>query len=210
MGGTVLGCQNCQGEALLAAEHLESPTWLCPHCGFVNQRPAMPVAAAPRRRPDPPAPSTAEKIQTVGQSLADIGKGIMSLAALIFIGFIVWAAVSSSDGSSGGTGADDAVADSGDAGGASAFSVRYAVIATSQIGTLTWNNDTGDTQQDSTESHRQWSSPEYSMVEGQFAYISAQNASGGEITCEIYINGVKVESNTSRGEYAICTASGSI
>jgi hypothetical protein len=44
-----------------------------------------------------------------------------------------------------------------------------------------------------------------------FAYVSGQRGGApGDITCTIELDGVEVESNTSVGEYSICTASGTV
>jgi hypothetical protein len=49
-----------------------------------------------------------------------------------------------------------------------------------------------------------------SLSDGDFAYISAQNNGGGTITCSILVDGSVAETNSSSGQYAICTASGSV
>jgi hypothetical protein len=49
-----------------------------------------------------------------------------------------------------------------------------------------------------------------SMSDGDFYYVSAQNQGGGSMTCSVEVDGVEVDTNTSSGEYAICSASGSV
>jgi hypothetical protein len=48
------------------------------------------------------------------------------------------------------------------------------------------------------------------MTEGQFLYVSAQNQGGGHVRCNIYVDGQFVQSNDGNGQYAICSASGTL
>jgi hypothetical protein len=48
------------------------------------------------------------------------------------------------------------------------------------------------------------------MSDGDFYYVSAQNQGGGTITCSVAVDGVTIDSNSAYGDYAICTASGTI
>jgi hypothetical protein len=50
---------------------------------------------------------------------------------------------------------------------------------------------------------------EFTANDGDFLYISAQNNGGGTLHCRITEDGSTVAAQTSRGQYAIVTCSGS-
>jgi hypothetical protein len=100
----------------------------------------------------------------------------------------------------------------GDLGGSSTHSVTYKVTATGNpsytYGSMTYQNSSNDTSQ-ATDADIPWTDSEY-LSDGDFYYISAQNGGGGTITCSVFVDGTEVDSNSSIGQYAICTASGTI
>jgi len=74
---------------------------------------------------------------------------------------------------------------------------------------ITYENENGDTSQESGAS-LPWTES-FFVEEGTFTYVSAQRGGApGDITCTIELDGIEVESNTSSGEYSICTASGTV
>jgi|SRR6266511_4409220 len=94
-------------------------------------------------------------------------------------------------------------------GGGKTHHVLYVVSGMASSALVTFQNENGDTSQQS-DVGVPWT---YSLdaEEGDFLYISAQNEGDvGYITCEILVDGQQVESNTSSGAYTICTASGSL
>jgi hypothetical protein len=92
-------------------------------------------------------------------------------------------------------------------GGSSRHTVTYKVTG-GHGASVTYQNESQDTGQD-TEAGTPWSDVE-SMSDGDFYYVSAQNQGGGTITCSVVVDGVTVDSNSASGEYAICSASGTI
>jgi len=193
MGEVIANCSACSGEALLNEEHLENPSWICPHCNIVNVTPAQPpsrsIPVPPTPHPEPAALATErDEKKSVG----------VVVAIAIIIGIAVFGYVQTKESASPGGGGSRS----------GAYQVRYQVSAPTRIGTITWQNGNGDSQQDSTDSWKTWTSPTYTMRGGEFLYVSAQNARDGTITCQVIIDGVVAESNSSEGKYAICTASG--
>ena len=88
--------------------------------------------------------------------------------------------------------------------------MAYKVTGTAETASLTYSNRNGDTVQVSSV-RVPWTSKAFQAEAGAFLYISAQNnGESGNITCSIYLNGEKVRSNTSKGAYTICTASGNL
>jgi hypothetical protein len=103
----------------------------------------------------------------------------------------------------------DDSADTGSAVSDGTHSVRYVVAGDSRQADVTYQNDNGDTSQESGVSVP-W---DYSFSEesGAFLYISAQRGgAAGDISCSIEVDGQTVETNTSEGAYTICTASDSL
>jgi len=86
--------------------------------------------------------------------------------------------------------------------------VRYVIKGSTRRGSMTWANAQGGTEQG--EFNIPWEKS-FTMEDGDFAYISAQNDQGfGEITCQIWVGSVKWRESTSTGAYSIVSCSGSI
>ena len=91
--------------------------------------------------------------------------------------------------------------------GASSATVTYTVTGSTNAANLTYQNSQGGTVQQKV--GVPWSF-EYTMKDGDFLYISAQNENAtGSVTTEIRINGFLYKTTTSNGAYVIATASGS-
>lgn len=92
-------------------------------------------------------------------------------------------------------------------GGGETHRVIYRVQGPSSAD-ITYENENQDTSQE-TGAGLPW---QYSFraEDFAFAYVSAQNNGGGTVICTIEIDGQVAESNESSGEFAICTASGSV
>ncbi len=89
------------------------------------------------------------------------------------------------------------------------LSVEYRVSGDASSVDVTYQNSNNDTSQDTGEALPY--SKRVTVAAGDYVYISAQNQrSYGSVTCEVLVDGVVVESNTSNGGYAICTASGTV
>lgn len=88
--------------------------------------------------------------------------------------------------------------------------VTYRVTGYSSKGvSVTYSNAGGDTEQKDVT--LPWSWILYPMHDGDFVYISAQvNSEYGDITVEIYLDGVLTKTSSSYGAYVIATASGII
>jgi hypothetical protein len=85
--------------------------------------------------------------------------------------------------------------------------VTYAVGGSTTLASLTYSNNQGGTVQEKVS--LPWSK-QYTMKQGDFLYISAQNENAsGSVVTEIRVNGVSFKSTTSTGAYVIATASGS-
>lgn len=92
--------------------------------------------------------------------------------------------------------------------------VRYEVTGSTSQADITYSDANGSTSQQSgidvpmqTESGQTGLS--FTMVEGEFLYISAQNVEeSGSITCRITADGVVIDEATSHGGYVIATCSG--
>jgi hypothetical protein len=96
-----------------------------------------------------------------------------------------------------------------DVGGSSSYTVTYVVSGDSRQADVTYQNENGDTSQESAVSVP-WQHS-FTAAPGEFVYVSAQRGGApGNITCTIELNGTAVETNTSSGPYTICTASGSV
>jgi hypothetical protein len=94
--------------------------------------------------------------------------------------------------------------------------VTYVVRAAHQIDSITWAVAGGDTVQDTTARWKSWSRAIRRGEPGDFLYVSAQNAGRGKIVCEIWLGdavfprSVLVKRSRSLGQFAICTASGTV
>ena len=89
--------------------------------------------------------------------------------------------------------------------------VSYVVKGAPESGTITYENSTGDSEQKSNVKLPWTYAPAGFVVtegDGSFVYVSAQNAGGGTIICEILWDGQVVKTGRSTGLYSICTASG--
>lgn len=137
--------------------------------------------------PQVPQPRTASPSPNPARSL-------IGLVVLIVIGIAVYNAISK--GSSGG----------GFSGGTSR-TVRYEVSGASAAD-MTFQTGSQDTSQE-TGAAVPWQDSE-TMSDGDFYYIAAQNNGGGTISCSVYVDGALIDTNSSSGDYAICTASGTV
>jgi hypothetical protein len=95
----------------------------------------------------------------------------------------------------------------GGGGGGETHEIVYRVEGRTTA-SITYENENQDTSQE-TGASLPWNYS-FQSEEFAFAYVSAQNDGGGTITCMIEIDGQVAESNDSSGDYAICTASGSV
>ena len=87
------------------------------------------------------------------------------------------------------------------------YTVLYVVSGTATQASLTYSNSQGGTAQETV--NLPWQR-QFSMIKGDFLYISAQNQGDtGSVTTEIRVNGVQFKSTTSSGAFVIATASGS-
>lgn len=87
--------------------------------------------------------------------------------------------------------------------------VTYVVSGDSRQADVTYENENGDTSQESGVS-LPWEHG-FATTSGAYVYISAQRGGApGDITCSIEIDGQTLETNSSSGPYTICTASGSV
>lgn len=85
--------------------------------------------------------------------------------------------------------------------------VRYRVTGSAPSVSVTYQNANGDSSQ-LADVPVPWALT-VSLNGGAFAYVSAQNQGAfGNETCEIWVDDVLKESNSSSGAYTICTASG--
>lgn len=91
--------------------------------------------------------------------------------------------------------------------GSSSHTVTYTV-AGGQGASVTYRTGSQDSSQD-TNAATPWTD-EVSMSSGDFFYVSAQDQGSGVITCSVDVDGAQVDSNSSSGPYAICTASGTV
>jgi hypothetical protein len=150
----------------------------------------LPEPPRPDQQPKPPPPTQPAK--------SNRDKWIIGV--LLIGGLIVYVAVTDDREGSGGT---------TDVPTSSSHSLVYRVDGESRQASITYENESGDTSQE-TEATLPWEES-FSVEEGSFAYVSAQRGGApGDITCTIELDGVVMESNTSSGEYSICTASGSV
>lgn len=95
----------------------------------------------------------------------------------------------------------------------STYNVVYRVttLRPSHPISLTYENETGNTEQLETRTNRQnlWTK-RFEVARGEFLYVSVQNrAETGSVECEILIDGIVVEQAESQGAYVIATCSGS-
>ena len=87
--------------------------------------------------------------------------------------------------------------------------VEYSVQCTPSGFDVTYNNSSGNTQQEEIKTGS-WSKKE-SLKKGDFMYISAQaDNEDAEITVKIYCDGILEEIASSEGDYVIATASGTV
>ena len=85
--------------------------------------------------------------------------------------------------------------------------VTYSVTGTARRASLTYQNDTGGTEQHTVSIP--WSNSYFGFGLGDFVYVSAQNeGETGTLLCEIKSGGQVVYSGSASGAYSICTASG--
>jgi predicted nucleic acid-binding Zn ribbon protein len=88
------------------------------------------------------------------------------------------------------------------------YYVRYEVTGTTSRASLTYENESENTEQRVVEVP--WEMTFYA-TEGQFLYVSAQNElAQGSIECKITVNDEVVESASSEGSYVIASCSGSV
>jgi hypothetical protein len=88
--------------------------------------------------------------------------------------------------------------------------VQYQISGSVMGATITYQNATGDTEQQ--DISLPWTYPTFRASSGQFVYISAQIAGNdpGTITCKILVNGSVYKTSTSNGQYVIVTCSGMV
>lgn len=87
------------------------------------------------------------------------------------------------------------------------YDVVYEVTGSAQSASLTWATTGGGTSQQTV--NLPWNI-KYTMRDGDFVYISAQNqGKTGSVTTTIKADGKTFKSTTSTGAYVIATASGS-
>lgn len=91
--------------------------------------------------------------------------------------------------------------------GGETHTIRYEVTGASSA-SITYQTGSQDSAQQ-TDASVPWQDTE-TMGGGDFYYVSAQNSGGGTIVCSVDIDGTQVDTNSSSGQYAICTASGSV
>lgn len=169
------------------------PEQLCPLCG----KPSPGGVAQAHHIPQPARPVDKGWQPTKGVTIGLIVGGLIVAGALSTL-----------------TSGDDTGSSFDSPGvGSSTHRVRYVVTGDARQADVTYQNVNADTSQES-EVSVPW---DYSFIGdegafvGAFVYISAQRGgSEGDITCEIEVDGVTVEANTSSGPYTICTASGSL
>ena len=90
----------------------------------------------------------------------------------------------------------------------SSFQVVYKVTGTAESVDLTYENAYGNTEQKT--ARLPWEL-KMNVSVGQFLYVSAQNNGKiGSVTCEIWIENLKIETATSSGAYKIATCSTSL
>jgi hypothetical protein len=91
----------------------------------------------------------------------------------------------------------------------STYTVIYRVSGTAKTVDLTYENDSGNTEQRSNV-ELPWQRT-YEMEPGSFLYVSAQNqGETGSVKCEIVVDGDVEERASSSGAYVIATCSGSV
>lgn len=87
------------------------------------------------------------------------------------------------------------------------YQVKYLVLGSTNHASLTYENETGNTEQRTVKVPWEMS---FTASRGQFLYVSAQNENkGGTIKCQIIVNGQITEQAESRGAYVIAGCSGS-
>ncbi len=88
------------------------------------------------------------------------------------------------------------------------YRVEYRVTGTASRASLTYENETGGTEQHTVSIP--WSEVMF-VNEGDFAYISAQNkGERGSVECQILLNGKVWKQAKSSGAYVIASCSGSV
>ena len=123
---------------------------------------------------------------------------------IILGGLIALGAISQAIDDDDSGGSSIAVGDASDT-----YTVVYRVDGDSNQADITYENSSGDTGQD-IGAALPWTET-FTVEEGSFVYLSAQRGGApGDIICTIELDGVEVESNTSTGEFSICTASGTV
>ena len=90
---------------------------------------------------------------------------------------------------------------------APAQTVELRVTGTGSA-SMTYTNAEGGTAQE--DAALPWSKTLSGVESGDFLYVSAQLKDKGDITCEVLVGGESFKKTTSRGEYVICTADGSM
>jgi len=100
--------------------------------------------------------------------------------------------------------------------GSTTATVLYEVTGSAKYASITYQTGNGDSaQQTDVDVPLKRKSGEagltYTMRQGQFFYISAQNGTeSGSIICTVKVNGKVVKANTSFGGYSIVTCSGTV
>jgi hypothetical protein len=158
-----------------------------------DQRPAIPPAppsAAVPSRPDRPKTPNDGPPWWIW----------IALASVVLVAVSYFATSSNSGSRRSSSSSDD---------DSSSVIVRYRVYGANQAD-ITFQNEHGDTSQD-IGATLPWDYGGFAATPGQFLYVSAQKGgTAGDIYCEIVIDDRPVESNVSSGEFAICTASGTV
>ena len=180
------------------AETIKAAAVVCRYCGRELAQSAVPAVEAPALA----APPRANVSGTRGAGNRQLGCIALALI-LAFVGILAWAA---GRGRSATSHSYTAYATSA----AAVPKITYRVSGTTPHGAdVTYRNGEGGVEQQAV--NLPWNSTTFGFSAGGFAYISAQNrGASGSVTCEIWMNGVKVRTSTSSGEYTIATCSGNV
>lgn len=91
------------------------------------------------------------------------------------------------------------------------YKVKGPTLARPMAASVTYSNAQGGTEQADVRVPIGGWERSFTVKEGFFAYLSAQNAQDwGWVTAEIWINGVRWKRSTSSGAYVIATCSGTV
>lgn len=135
--------------------------------------------------------------------------GGVVVAVLVAALLIAWLNGSFNSASSGEPGLGSTDSQLTGATGSTTHDIEYQVTGPARTNSITYQNANADTSQDNG-AGLPWTKDMANIEEGSFLYVSAQNDGGGTITCTILVDGVEAESNNAHGQYAICTASGTL